>query len=492
MRESEARWFEQSGTPSIDVMERAAQALRDAAKSMLPDGGRVYVACGTGGNGGDGTACARLLKGCCEVVVVQPAPAATDDAVTNFRRAQAAGVPVIADPDALEDAPPDLWIDALFGTGLARSPSGDFSRLIARINRDRALGAKVLCADIPSGLNGRTGRAYEVCVSADQTVTFGFLKTGLVLADGLDRAGSVHVADVGFPADAFGPMDARLLEPTDIPALMPKRPRNVYKNACGHLLIVAGSYGMAGAAVMCASAALRSGAGLVTVACPRSIVPILQTRVPQAMCVPLAEEDGRICAEALAALRAALPGKDAVAIGPGLSRDVPPAIVRAALEAGLPAVVDADALNILSAHPELLALLRPVHVITPHPGEAARLFAAAGLDAVDRSDPVAAAEALRRLGGTALYKGASCVISGAEGNYVSRSGCEGMARGGSGDILTGIIGALLADPQGRTPAQSAALASEIHGLAGEAAQRRYGSRAMNALDLIGSLPEVLR
>ena len=118
MRESEARWFEQSGTPSIDVMERAAQALRDAAKSMLPDGGRVYVACGTGGNGGDGTACARLLKGCCEVVVVQPAPAATDDAVTNFRRAQAAGVPVIADPDVLEDAPPDLIGKLTAGEGL--------------------------------------------------------------------------------------------------------------------------------------------------------------------------------------------------------------------------------------------------------------------------------------------------------------------------------------------------------------------------------------
>ena len=640
MQECERAFFRSGSVPSIDVMERAARALADAIAAELPAGGRIDFACGPGGNGGDGLACARMLNGQYRCRVFLTKPQTHPDTVENLRRAKLAGVTVIEmesvdesacfgaieslshvqdlnatvaersdyervdrtnaensvlykpvdnsttnaahsahlsgcgqtvgtlHGDGLEpfpsqdsasvdsdNAPPDAWVDALFGTGLSRAPRGAAAWLIERINRDHATGARVYAADVPSGLNGATGEAYSPCVISDRTVTFHMLKSGLKLADGLDACGEITVADVGFPAAQF-PAEAQWLEPRD--AVLPERPRNIHKGLCGHLLIVAGSFGMAGAAALCASAALRSGAGLVTIACARSIVPILQTIVPGAMCIPLAERDGAISAEAAETLRDALKGKSAMVVGCGLSRRAAPEIVETVLGSGLPAVVDADALNLMAEHPEMLRLLRSSHVLTPHPGEARRLFEAvsacaptvhgkenepsapaqcegnalspqqnqgsvsvaasaqregaaptafpvstqckkgAQAEPFDGStgagdallgDPIAAARALHGLGATVLFKGAACVIAGENEVFVSSSGCCGMARGGSGDILAGIMGALLAERSERSPALSAALAIELHGRAGELAMAKYGSRAMNARDILEFLPE---
>ena len=485
MRECEERYFRESGVKSIDIMENAAQALADVISAELPEGSTIYFACGTGGNGGDGTACARLLHEKYKCVIIQPREPKTPDAITNLRRAKECGIEILTeDPDEI----PDAWVDALFGTGLSRSPGDPYDYIIFWISSDRASGAKVFSADIPSGLNGATGKAYDHCVYADFTVTFQYIKTGMVLADGLDCCGKITVADVGFPLNAFMTKmgKALLLEPSDVPRLLPPRPRNIHKGDCGHLLIVAGSFGMAGAAAMCASAALRSGVGLLTIACAKSIVPILQTLVPQAMCIPLDEDDGAISITALPRLQAALKGKDAVVIGPGLTRRVPPEIIRAVLESGITSVIDADALNILSEHRELLSLLDDCHIITPHPGEASRL-----IPGLDNSDPIATAKQLNSFGPAVLYKGASCVIADKMRVFVSRSGCCGMARGGSGDILAGIMGALFAENPTFHAALTAALASEIHGLAGELAQQKYGSRGMNAKDIVEFIPEVL-
>lgn len=625
MQECERAFFHAGSVPSIDVMERAARALADAIAAELPAGGRIDFACGPGGNGGDGLACARMLNGQYRCRVFLTKPPTHPDTVENLRRAKLAGVTVVemeraestgepacsgaagslscaqdfkaamakrsddervakantensisdnsaesppSDAKAAAHFPsqcsapvdsantsPDAWVDALFGTGLSRAPHGAAARLIERMNRDHAAGARVYAADIPSGLNGATGEAYSPCVAADRTVTFHMLKSGLKLADGLDACGEITVADVGFPAAQFS-TEAQWIEPRD--AALPERPRNIHKGLCGHLLIVAGSFGMAGAAVLCASAALRSGAGLVSIACARSIVPILQTIVPGAMCIPLAERDGAISAEAVETLRDALRGKSAMVVGCGLSRRAAPEIVETVLGSGLPAVVDADALNLMAEHPEMLRLLRSSHVLTPHPGEARRLFEAVSAcaptvhgkenetsapaqcegnalspqhnqgsvsvaasaqregaaptafpiptqckkgaqaepfdgstGAVDAllGDPIAAARALHGLGATVLFKGAACVIAGENEVFVSSSGCCGMARGGSGDILAGIMGALLAERSERSPALSAALASELHGRAGELAMAKYGSRAINARDVLEFLPE---
>ena len=486
MRDGEARYFASSGVPSIEVMERAAAALASVIAAELPAGSTIYFACGTGGNGGDGTACARLLHKNYNCIIVQPRPPKSPDAIANLRRAMDCDIAVAEDAAQLPQ--PDAWVDALFGTGLARAPGGAEGALIERINADHARGARVYAADIPSGLNGETGAAYDPCIYADHTVTFQYLKTGMTLADGLDVCGSITVADVGFPADSFDLSAAALFEPDDLGRILQKRPRNVHKGDCGHLLIVAGSFGMAGAAALCARAALRSGVGLVSIACVRSIVPILQTLVPQAMCIPLDESEGAISAEALPALEAALKGQSAVAVGPGLSRRADAGVLRMVLESGLPAVIDADGLNILSEQRELMTLLTPRHVLTPHPGEAARLLGR------PYGHPLADAAALCELGAGVLLKGAASVIRAPEcpTAWISASGCQGMARGGSGDVLTGILGALLADRRGVNPALAAACASEIHGLAGELAQRRYGARSMNAADILEFLPEVFR
>ena len=486
MRAGEARYFASSGVPSIEVMERAATALAEHIAAELPVGATIYFACGTGGNGGDGSACARLLHESYNCVIVQPRPPKSPDAIANLRRAADCGIVVTEDDSQL--AQPDAWVDALFGTGLSRAPGGAEGALIGRINADHAQGARVYAADIPSGLNGWTGAAYDPCVQADATITFQYLKTGMTLADGLDMCGEITVADVGFPTDGFELNTAALIEPNDLGRILKKRPRNVHKGDCGHLLIVAGSFGMAGAAALCARAALRSGVGLVSIACVRSIVPILQTLVPQAMCIPLDESEGAISAEALPALEAALKGKSAVAVGPGLSRRANAGVLRLVLESGLPAVIDADGLNLLSEQRELMTLLTPRHVLTPHPGEAARLLGR------NCTNPLADSAALTELGASALLKGAASVIRSPEcpTACVSASGCRGMARGGSGDVLTGILGAILADRRGVNPAQAAACASEIHGLAGELAQRRYGARSMNAADILEFLPEVFR
>ena len=491
MRDMEKRCFAQTGMPSIDLMETAARALTDALLRHFGAGNCVYVACGPGGNGGDGYACARMLRAAgCDCAVFPSQLPKSPDAALNRERARAAGVPELR----LTDAPnaPDLWVDALYGTGLSRAPEGDAAALIGRMNADRAKGSRIVAVDIPSGLNGATGAAFDPCVQGDFTLTFQFAKTGHWLADGLDMCGEIEVADIGIPAAHFPENPPRKMETADALAALPEKPRNAHKGMNGHLLIVAGSLGMAGAAALCARAALRSGAGLVTAACPASVVPILQTLAPCAMCVPLPEANGAISAEAAEVLSAILPGKSAVACGCGLSLRAAPEALRLLMESGLPALFDADALNLIAADPTLKALLRPHHLITPHPGEAARLL---GRRIVD---PVADALALNGLGCQALLKGATTVIPVNGAAWLSASGCAGMAKGGSGDCLAGLAGGLMAqyaaagvDLSGEALARCAAAASELHGRAGEIAQARLGPRGMTAGDLIEALPLAL-
>ena len=269
----------------------------------------------------------------------------------------------------------------------------------------------------------------------------------------------------------------------DVRAALLPRPRAAHKNDFGHLLIIAGSRGMAGAALIATAAALRSGVGLTTVACPQSLLPILQIAQPCAMCLPLPEEDGAIAEGAIPILADALAGKTALVIGCGLSLRACADVVRWALSSGLPAAVDADALNHIARDGSLRALLRPRHVITPHPGEAARLLGRSAHSCLED------ARALHALGPVALLKGADSYIAG-ERDWVSGSGSVGMAKGGSGDALAGVLGALLA--QGYPSETAAWMASEIHGRAGERAAERVGIVSMTPQDTVDALSDVFR
>lgn len=491
MRDMEQRYFAETGTRSIVLMERAARALCDALLRRFGPNRRVYFACGPGGNGGDGYACARMYAwagGRC--ALFPAAPPASPDAVKNRELALAAGIPELS-PQGAPEAP-DVWVDALYGTGLSRAPEGDAAALIDRMNRDRDRGAVVVAVDIPSGLNGLSGAAFSPCVRADMTVAFQLEKTGLRLGDGLDVCGEIEAADIGIPPEFLPDGLAALMEAADARRALPPKPRNAHKNMNGHLLIVAGSTGMAGAAAMCAQAALRSGVGLVTVACPESVLGIVQVLAPCAMALPLPEADGVLSMEAADALRPALAGKHAVACGCGLSRRAAPDALRLLMTCGIPAVFDADALNLIAADEGLKALLSPHHLITPHPGEAARLLGRAA------ADPITDAFALQGLGCQALLKGATTVIPVGRQARLSASGCPGMAKGGSGDVLTGLSGALTAQyaaagaaMTGEALAECAAVASELHGLAGELAQARVGARGMCAADIVEALPRAL-
>lgn len=478
MRQSEREYFQETDASSLCAMERAAEALCDGVCTHFPSARRVFIACGPGENGGDGYACARLLreKGL-DAHIFEIGEAKSSDAIENRRRAVESGVPFGGGGDA------DVWVDCLYGTGLSRAPEGEAARLIERIN---ASGAGVVSADIPSGLNGETGVAYASCVRADLTVCFQLFKYGHWLNDGLERCGKIVLADVGFPENIFPQNLPRFFEPDDLPAHFERRERTRHKGQNGHVLIIAGSRGMAGAAMLCARAALRSGAGLVSVACPEEIAPLMQSCVPCALCIALPQQNGHISKAALPQLQAALKGKTALVIGPGLSTFVPPEVIEWVLDSGIKALIDADALNIIAAHGDLTAHLNQNHVLTPHIGEAARLLGRR------IAHPMNDAPLLSQNGCCVVLKSASRVITDGNLRRVSASGDCAMAKGGSGDVLSGILGAILAEPSRRSVLESACCACEIHGLCGELAAGKYGARAANAEDLIEFLPEVLK
>ena len=491
MRDMEQRYLTETGTPSIDLMERAAAALCDAIIRHYGSDRLVFFACGPGGNGGDGYACARMYaKAGGRCALFSAAPPSTPDAIRNHELALAAGIEELIPGDIHE--PPDIWVDALFGTGLSRAPEGAAAALIRRMDDDRERGSQVVAVDIPSGLDGENGARYLPCIQADLTVAFQFAKTGHWLADGLDVCGKVEVVDIGIPPRFFPTGMTQLMAHKDARHMLPEKPRNTHKGKNGHLLIVAGSVGMAGAAAICAQAALRSGVGLVTVACPESIVGVIQTLAPCAMAAPLPEKHGAIAPDALDELANVLKGKQAIVCGCGLSQRASHQVLKLLLECGLPTLLDADALTMIADDMNLRASLRRHHLITPHPGEAARLLGH-GL-----TNPLADALALRALGCQALLKGATTVIPVGDVTWLSASGCAGMAKGGAGDCLSGLIGGLMAQfSAAGTPmigarlARCAATASELHGVAGELAEMAFGPFGMTAMDIVEALPAAL-
>lgn len=489
MRDLESRYMASAPLSSIDLMERAATEIVDLIRDRLSDYAvnTVAFACGPGGNGGDGYAAARLfakLGGHSIIVPAVDPSCLTGDAKTNYTRALSTPRCRFLSPDALGALPrPALWVDAMFGIGLTRALSGTPLLLARRMAKDRGEGSILLSVDIPSGLHGLTGENLGEAVEADITISFEHAKLGHFLADGPELTGELIIPSIGIPDDLLTGKEALRVEFDDLAPIRAPRRRNTHKGTYGHLLLIAGSRGMAGAAMIAAMAALKSGVGLLTIACPESLLPILQTAVPCAMCLPLPERDGALTDDAINLLREAIPGKRAIAIGPGLSTRASSSVLELVLESELPSVIDADALNLLSQNPNLRALLRPRHIITPHPGEAARLLGRS------ITSPFDDAMSLHKMGCTALLKGATTVIAG-ERVYLSTSGTPGMAKGGSGDALTGIIGSLLA--QGYSPDAAAYIGSELHGLAGECAAARVGPVCMSATDLVDHLREAFQ
>jgi len=481
MQALEKEIMARTGLPGLLLMEHAALG----AAAQLDISQETLFLCGPGNNGGDGFAMARLfaLKGGKGQVWKLPGEL-RGDALTNYEllRSLCPQVEVTELTEAPSVLPQGVTqvVDALFGTGLARPLEGIALQLARLVN---AGSFRVLAVDIPSGLCGTTGKALGEVIRADITVTFHRPKDGLYLADGPDYTGPVIVHPIGLPEEDTGSGYA-VLEDSDVPALLGRRPRTSHKGHYGRVLIRAGSPNMAGAAALCAQAALKAGAGLVTVCCDETTALTVHALAPCAMTIK--EED---FAEAAAQA-------DVIAAGPGLGRFWESGkgllgLVRPAnplelmARSAVPCIWDADALNYLASAGRHLLPLPANHVFTPHPGEAARLLQVSVKDV--EADRPAALQALQALlGGTVILKGVPTLIAAPEGQALNCSGCPAMAKGGSGDALTGLLAALSAR-QGLTALQTAQLACHLHGRAGEKAAAALGENAVTALDLITCL-----
>jgi len=483
------------GVPSLSLMERAGAAVAEAAVALLGAGGRFRVLCGGGNNGGDGYVAARLLHGSghpVDVVALVPSTRLPPDAASMRERAAAAGVAIAeaTAPLRLAAAPGDVIVDALLGTGLARPAEGLFAQAIAAIAAARGAGARVVAVDVPSGLSADSGRPLGPCVHADRTVTFAFLKRGLAIHPGAWLAGEVTVADIGIPAEAAArvPVGAEILYQEEALALLPPRAPDAHKGDAGRLLVIAGSPGKSGAAHLALTGALRGGAGLVWLAARPEVMPLALAGRPEAMNVPLPGE-GPLGMSDLAPLLEAAQGADALAIGPGIPRGPQTgALLRELLaRAAIPAALDADALNALAESGGPGGLGVPA-VLTPHPGEMARLTGRSTAEVQADRIEIAAASA-QAWGVTVVLKGARTVVADPDGPpAVIPTGNAGMATGGTGDVLAGLTGALLAG--GLPPRAAGRVAAWVHGRAGDLVAARLGQRGLLAEDLGQGIGEV--
>lgn len=490
MKRIETRVMQETSITGDQLMQAAAAHVAQTVRESWQDGHGVAVCiCGTGNNGGDGLAAMRMLAqandafvGECWMLPGTLTPDAQREMERLRKHTPQVRVRWMAE-EGVPDFQPACVIDAMFGTGLSRPLDGLALAMCEKINGWQA---PVIAVDIPSGLNGLTGEVMGNAVHADRTVTFHRPKTGLYLGAGPDYTGEIVVADIGLNAPEAVRLDdadgCEVLEKSDLLRLLPKRSRCTHKGHYGKVLILAGSRGMAGAAAICATAALRAGAGLVCIACPEAIVDTVQVLCPCATCVPLPKS----AREAVKILHEKLEWADAVAVGCGLGTSAWAGyllnrVMEWLAENEIPAVLDADALNLMAQS----EMAKAESIITPHPAEAARLLHMDTAQVV--SDPQKAARRLAECYDAVILKSA-CSLLCAEGKMaINPFGTPAMAKGGSGDALTGIVAALLAGR--RTGAYRMSrlelmqTACALHGLAGEMAAKRFGERGMLATDL---------
>lgn len=475
------------GLREADLMEAAGSAVFRVIGEWIPVGKRITVVCGGGNNGADGFVVARLAQqggyavtcivGCVESDLNEAAKA-------QHSRLRKVGIQAIFCDAKLffeslaEYLESDLIIDAMLGTGLLGTVREPCTTLIQAMNQARA---EVVSVDVPSGLQCDSGEMLGICVNASETVTFGIAKPFLFQGVGPDMVGVWSVADIGFPPELLTQAtDAKLLAIEEVKSFMPMRTISSHKGCNGSLLIVAGSRDMRGAAVLCARAAIRSGVGLVTVASVDPVLDAVAANCPEATLLTLPEDGGFLSDGAADVILGAQSKYDACVFGPGLGTGpgVEALLARVWPEWRIPAVIDADALNLVAGG---LALPGGACVLTPHPGEMTRLLAS---DRGTRFERVRLAS--ERYGKTVILKGAySLIATRREPISVNATGNPGMATAGMGDVLSGVIGALMA--QGLGEFEAASLGVGWHGLAGDACRERIGDIGFAALEVADAL-----
>jgi len=505
MRALDVYSIETLGIDADLLMESAGRAvceevIRVLSALGLGREGRILVLCGGGNNGGDGLVVARHLHQLgfiVQVLIATPVASLRGDAAANAQRAQRVGLelqPWGSGADrARRLAGADVVVDAIFGTGLSRRVEGDIAECIEQVN-ELSEGAVVVAVDLPSGLNADTGACLGPTIRATHTVTLGSPKLGLMLEPGRSLAGEIRVARIGI-AERSPECQPKAVcwSPAWAGLQLPDRPRTGHKGRFGHALVIAGSRGKTGAAALTAQGAARAGAGLVTVACAESLNAILEVKCTEMMTVPVAEHpDQSISPEAEKVLLELASVMRCVALGPGLGQNpgTQALVARLVEKLSLPIVVDADGLNALVGNLDLLHGRSAPTVLTPHPGEAARLLDS---DPVRiNTDRVASACLLaQRTGAIVLLKGAGTVIATPEGDVVlNPTGGPALASGGTGDLLTGLVAGFVC--QGLDVFDAAALAAYVHGAASDRCAKAQGEAGLMAGDLAATIPRTMQ
>ena len=498
MREVDRAAIEDIGIPSLVLMENAAIGLVDALAEGYPEASSVAIFCGPGNNGGDGLALARHLtiRGYhVEVTLITAGKELSGDAAVQLEVCHKQGIAIgdLDDESSVQQVIGtagglDLAVDALFGTGLTRPLEGVFAEAIAAFN---LLHVPRIAVDLPSGLNGSSNEIMGPHILADLTVTFGAPKVPHVLLPAAEAVGEVVVADLGIPLELIecAAGDLHLLTPEALGERLRPRPIESHKGDYGHSVVLAGSVGKSGAAILTARAAVRAGSGLVTVATPSSVVQTVDLGSIESMTLPLEEDThGGLAVGNLDMFLDFTKAKQVVAIGPGLGTDSATAeLIRGIVSAcEVPIVLDADGLNAFVGDIESLAGGGAAKVLTPHPGELARLLETTTDDV--QSDRVAhARSAAERAASIVVLKGAQSLVAHPEaGIFINPTGNPGMATGGSGDVLTGLIAGLIS--QGYSPLIAACLGVYLHGSAGDLAAQELGEPCVSADDLLRLLP----
>ena len=505
MQELDRKAIETYRIPGILLMENAGRGAAETILASFPDlrKKRVVIIAGKGNNGGDGFVIARHLMNRripVKVILLTDPKSLRGDAETNhyiLHRMKGEIIPVPSTKDYqkvkrdVEKA--DLLIDAIFGTGLDAEVRGYYREVIDHLN---TLQKPIVSIDIPSGLNANTGKPLGAAVRATLTVTFGLPKIGLLLSPGTDYAGTLKVIDIGIPKNLVEEekIQAHLLEEEDIRQFLsvPRRP-DTHKGDYGHLLVIAGSVGKTGAAAMVCEAALRMGAGLVTLAIPKSLNAIMEMKLTEVMTEPLPETPKQtISLRAFNSILRLCENKKAVVIGPGLGtfKETQSLILKLIKTIDLPIIIDADGLNALAAQPKILPTSNRSIVLTPHPGEMARLVHST-VKEVQENRVGICKNFSQSSHAHLILKGYRTLIVTPKGEvYINPTGNSGLATGGTGDVLSGMMGGLVC--QGFDLLSSLQASVYLHGLAGDEVARELGEKSLMATDLIRKIPALLQ
>ncbi|MGD9043126.1 MAG: NAD(P)H-hydrate dehydratase [Desulfobacterales bacterium] len=510
MQEMDRRTIETHGIPGLELMEKAG---RGAARVLLDQFGDhakagVGIICGKGNNGGDGFVIARCLaeKGIeVSVYLLAETAALKGDAATNYERLLPLNVGVIEIADENTFAKTKsrlskhgLLVDAILGTGLASDVRGLFKTVIDFINAlnaSNSAGIAIFAVDIPSGLNADTGQPCGTCIRAQSTATFGLAKIGHFTYPGAEYTGSLEIIDIGIPGAVVQAVDPKqyLMTPEQIRTYLQPRSPDAHKGRTGHLLVIAGSIGKTGAAAMTGVSAMRAGAGLVTLGIAESLNPILETQALEVMTAPLPEtQNGTLATGAAEKIKKLAAGKTCLAIGPGIGQaEETQKLVRKIIsQSPVPVVIDADGLNNIAGQTQLLKSLKSPAVLTPHPGEMARLIGVTPAE-VQQNRLQCAREFATHFKVHLVLKGAATVIAHPDGSaYINPTGNPGMASGGMGDVLTGVLAGFIT--QGFPPEAASHAAVYLHGAAADTLAQAIGPIGYLAGEVMNAIPREIK